>query len=133
MTARASGLGRGKLVSEPRLPVSPYKSKMWTRLLWIGVLKSTPNIWESRKNSRQLFHSFFSFVRSVACGMSCVQFVSLDFHWYLNKVKQKSRSRLKEHKQGKLELGRFQLVYGPMGSIIAWMIINCHTCSEINN
>ena len=97
------------------------------------MLKSTPNLWEARKNSRLLFHSFSSFVRSVACGMSCVQLVSPDFNWYLNKVKKKSRSRLKEHKQGKLELGRFELVYGPMGSIIAWMISNCHTCSEITN
>ena len=102
MPTRPGGLGRDKLVLEPRLPVSPYKIKMLTRLLRIGLLKSRPNLWEARKNSRLLLNSFSSFVISVACGVSCFQLVSPDFNWYLNKVKQKSRSRLKEHKKGKL-------------------------------
>ena len=133
MPTRPGGLGRDKLVLEPRLPVSPYKIKMLTRLLRIGLLKSRPNLWEARKNSRLLLNSFSSFVRSVSCGMILVQLVSPDFNWYLNKVKHKSRSRLKEHKQRKLKLGRFQLVYGPMGSIIASMINNCQTSSELTN
>ena len=61
------GLGSEKISIKLRLLVSLLKSKVWTRLLQVGVMTSTSNLREARKHYRNGFTLF-----NVTCEVSLV-------------------------------------------------------------